>query len=115
MKNSRIRVLLIGAAGRMGKTINALADGDPNLDIAARCDLGDSIEPPMKNCDVAIDFSQAEPPLKSVALPSSTVSHWSLERPVTLTSNAESLKRLRGQCRSCLHPISASESMYSSG
>jgi dihydrodipicolinate reductase len=43
MKNSRIRVLLIGAAGRMGKTINALANGDPNIDIAARCDLGDSI------------------------------------------------------------------------
>jgi 4-hydroxy-tetrahydrodipicolinate reductase len=60
MKNSRIRVLLIGAAGRMGKTIDALANGDPNIDIAARCDLGDSIEPPMKNCDVAIDFSQAD-------------------------------------------------------
>jgi 4-hydroxy-tetrahydrodipicolinate reductase len=59
MKNSRIRVLLIGAAGRMGKTINALVNGDPNIDIAARCDLGDWIEPPMKNCDVAIDFSQA--------------------------------------------------------
>jgi len=60
MKNSRIRVLLVGAAGRMGKTIDALANGDPNIDIAARCDLGDSIEPPMKNCDVAIDFSQAD-------------------------------------------------------
>ena len=60
MKNSRIRVLLIGAAGRMGKTINALANGDLNIDIAARCDLGDSIEPSMKNCDVAIDFSQAD-------------------------------------------------------
>src|ERR1044072_5292248 len=60
MKNSRIRVLLIGAAGRMGKTIDALANGDPNVDIAACCDLGDSIEPPMKNCDVAIDFSQAD-------------------------------------------------------
>jgi 4-hydroxy-tetrahydrodipicolinate reductase len=60
MKNSGIRVLLIGAAGRMGKTINVLANGDPNIDITARCDLGDSIQPPMKNCDVAIDFSQAD-------------------------------------------------------
>ena len=59
MKNSRIRVLLIGAAGRMGKTIDALANGDPNIDVAARCDLGDSIKPPMENCDVAVDFSQA--------------------------------------------------------
>ena len=60
MKNSRIRVSLIGAAGRMGKTINTLANGDPNIDVVGRCDLGDSIEPPKKNCDVAIDFSQAD-------------------------------------------------------
>jgi len=60
MKDSRIRVLLIGAAGRMGKTISALVDGDPNVDISAQCDLGDSIELPMKNCDVAIDFSQPD-------------------------------------------------------
>jgi 4-hydroxy-tetrahydrodipicolinate reductase len=60
MKNFPIRVGLIGAAGRMGKTISALADSDPNIDITARCDLGDLIEPTMKNCDVAIDFSQAD-------------------------------------------------------
>jgi 4-hydroxy-tetrahydrodipicolinate reductase len=44
----------------MGKTISALAKSDPSIDITARCDLGDSIEPPMKNCDVAIDFSKAD-------------------------------------------------------
>ena len=60
MKNSRVRVLLIGAAGRMGKTISHLAGGDPKIDIVARCDLGEPIEPPMKNCDVAIDFSHAD-------------------------------------------------------
>ena len=60
MKNSSVRVLLIGAAGRMGKTISDLANGDPEIDIISRCDLGDPIEPPMKNCDVAIDFSQAD-------------------------------------------------------
>ena len=53
------RVLLIGAAGRMGKTIFDLADRDPNIDIVAQCDLGDAIGPAMKNCDMAIDFSQA--------------------------------------------------------
>lgn len=52
------RVLLIGAAGRMGKTIVDLAERDPNVEIVAQCDLGDAIEPAMKNCDVAIDFSQ---------------------------------------------------------
>ena len=60
MKNSPVRVLLIGAAGRMGKTVRELARNDSDIQIAAQCDLGDSIEPAMKNCDVAIDFSQAD-------------------------------------------------------
>ena len=60
MKKSDVRVLLIGAAGRMGKTVRDVARNDPNIQIAAQCDLGDPIEPAMKNCDVAIDFSQAD-------------------------------------------------------
>ncbi len=60
MKNSPVRALLIGAAGRMGKTVRELAQNDSDIQIAAQCDLGDSIEPVMKNCDVAIDFSQAD-------------------------------------------------------
>jgi 4-hydroxy-tetrahydrodipicolinate reductase len=49
MKESPVRVLLIGAAGRMGKTVRDLAQRDPEIEIAAQCDLGDSIEPPMKS------------------------------------------------------------------
>ena len=60
MKNSAVRVLLIGAAGRMGKTLRELAENDPNVQIVAECELGDSIEPTMKNCEVAIDFSQPD-------------------------------------------------------
>jgi len=60
MKPSAVRVLLIGAAGRMGQTVLNLAQNDPKIEITAQCDLGDSIEPAMKNCDVAIDFSQAD-------------------------------------------------------
>jgi len=59
MKNSPVRVLLIGAAGRMGKTVLDLAQSDREIEIAGQCDMGDSIQPAMKNCDVAIDFSQA--------------------------------------------------------
>ena len=55
-----MRVLLIGAAGRMGKTVLDLAQSDREIEIAAQCDLGDPIEAAMKNCDVAIDFSQAD-------------------------------------------------------
>jgi 4-hydroxy-tetrahydrodipicolinate reductase len=60
MKNSLVRVMLIGAAGRMGKTVRELAQNDPEIQIAVLCDLGDSIERAMNNCDVAIDFSQAD-------------------------------------------------------
>jgi 4-hydroxy-tetrahydrodipicolinate reductase len=60
MKNSSVRVLLIGAAGRMGKTVRELAQNDPEIQIAAQCDLGDSIEVATQTCDVAIDFSHAD-------------------------------------------------------
>jgi 4-hydroxy-tetrahydrodipicolinate reductase len=59
MKSSPVRLLLIGTAGRMGKTVRDLATNDPNIDIVGQCDLGDPIELAMKNCDVAIDFSHA--------------------------------------------------------
>jgi 4-hydroxy-tetrahydrodipicolinate reductase len=55
-----VRVLLIGAAGRMGKTVRELVQNAPDIQIVAECDLGDSIEPAMQDCDVAIDFSQAD-------------------------------------------------------
>lgn len=57
--NSPVRVLLIGAAGRMGKTVVDLVRSDQEINIVAQCDLGDAVEPPMQNCDVAIDFSHA--------------------------------------------------------
>lgn len=56
---NKVRVCLIGAKGRMGRTILDLAQGDPKIEIADQCDLGDAIESAVKNCDVAIDFSNA--------------------------------------------------------
>jgi len=44
----------------MGQTVLNLAQNDSEIEIAEQCDLGDSIKPAMKNCDVAIDFSQAD-------------------------------------------------------
>jgi 4-hydroxy-tetrahydrodipicolinate reductase len=58
MKN-RVRVALIGARGRMGQTIVDLARSDSKIDIVAQCDLGDAIDVAMKDCDVAIDFSNS--------------------------------------------------------
>jgi 4-hydroxy-tetrahydrodipicolinate reductase len=54
-----VRVALIGARGRMGQTIVELAKNDPKIDIVAQCDIGDSIKAAMKDCDVAIDFSNS--------------------------------------------------------
>jgi 4-hydroxy-tetrahydrodipicolinate reductase len=54
-----VRVALIGARGRMGQTIIDLSKNDPKIDIVAQCDLGDAIDPAIKDCDVAIDFSHA--------------------------------------------------------
>ena len=56
---SPVRVALIGSRGRMGQTILNLAKNDPKIDIVEQCDLGDEIEQAIKNCDVAIDFSNA--------------------------------------------------------
>jgi|SRR6266403_2000064 len=53
-----IRLLIIGAKGRMGMTVADLAQREEGLEITGQCDLGDSIEPAMQNCDVIIDFSQ---------------------------------------------------------
>jgi 4-hydroxy-tetrahydrodipicolinate reductase len=55
-----LQVLLIGAKGRMGKTIADLAKSEPGVEIVAQCDLGDAVGPAMKSCDVAVDFSQAD-------------------------------------------------------
>src|SRR4051812_13262961 len=60
MKETLVRMLLIGAAGRMGQTVLKLVQGDGKIEIAAQCDLGDSIDPAMSNCDVAIDFSHVD-------------------------------------------------------
>ena len=57
---SDIRVLLVGANGRMGKAIAAAAERDVSFTIAAAVDRSDSIAPAIENCDVVIDFSAAD-------------------------------------------------------
>ncbi len=57
---TKVRILLVGAKGRMGRTIVDLAEREANIDIVAQCDLGDAIEPAMNNAEVTIDFSHAD-------------------------------------------------------
>src|SRR3954471_9532082 len=54
--NTPVRVLLLGAKGRMGQAI-ATAAPTAGAEIAAGLDLGDELAAHMSNCDVVIDFS----------------------------------------------------------
>jgi 4-hydroxy-tetrahydrodipicolinate reductase len=55
VKNS-VRVLLVGAEGRMGQAIAAAAEGAGAV-IVAGLDLGDDLNEEIAGCDVVIDFS----------------------------------------------------------
>jgi 4-hydroxy-tetrahydrodipicolinate reductase len=57
---SAIRVLLVGANGRMGKAVAAAVARDAGLTIGAGLGRADSIVPAIENCEVVIDFSTAE-------------------------------------------------------
>ncbi|MGZ5022071.1 MAG: 4-hydroxy-tetrahydrodipicolinate reductase [Chthoniobacterales bacterium] len=59
MSNS-VRVLLVGAAGRMGQAIAQAAESQKDVTIAGRCDIGDAIEDSLGKSDVVIDFSHAD-------------------------------------------------------
>jgi 4-hydroxy-tetrahydrodipicolinate reductase len=58
--NSPIRIVLVGARGKMGRTIKACAADDPGLTMSAGLDYGDPLEPAIENCEVVIDFSAAD-------------------------------------------------------
>jgi 4-hydroxy-tetrahydrodipicolinate reductase len=51
-----VRVLLLGAKGRMGQAIAAAAP-KAEVEITAGLDIGDDIAQAIRNCDVVIDFS----------------------------------------------------------
>ncbi len=55
-----VRVLLVGASGRMGQAIIEVAKGNNETDIVGLCDKDDPIEPAISHSDVVIDFSHAD-------------------------------------------------------
>ena len=55
-----VRVLLVGARGRMGQAIDAAAGSQRGIEISGRVDVGDTMGDHVSHCDVAIDFSQAD-------------------------------------------------------
>ena len=54
--NTAVRVLLLGAKGRMGQAIAAAA-AKAEVEITAGLDLGDDIAKQIQDCDVVVDFS----------------------------------------------------------
>jgi 4-hydroxy-tetrahydrodipicolinate reductase len=56
---SAIRVVLVGAAGRMGQAVATAMEKDAGLTIAAGVKRGEPLAPAIENSDVVIDFSAA--------------------------------------------------------
>jgi 4-hydroxy-tetrahydrodipicolinate reductase len=57
---SPLRILLVGANGRMGRAIIEAVKTQPNFSIASRCQRGDVFEEKMENVDVVIDVSHPD-------------------------------------------------------
>ncbi|HEY1770966.1 MAG TPA: 4-hydroxy-tetrahydrodipicolinate reductase [Chthoniobacterales bacterium] len=57
--NAPLRIVLVGASGRMGKAVIGLAENDPRFAIAAKVGRADSLEKSSSDADVVIDFSLA--------------------------------------------------------
>ena len=58
--NTPVRVLLVGARGRMGRAISAAAPSVGGVEISAACDRDDNIRDRIPGCDVVVDFSHAD-------------------------------------------------------
>lgn len=54
---SRLRLLITGCRGRMGQALIECAAEDPELEVAAQIDVGDSLVEGLAACDVVIDFT----------------------------------------------------------
>lgn len=52
-----MKILVTGAKGRMGQTVAACCAADPDVEIGAQIDLGDSLPAALAKCDAVIDFS----------------------------------------------------------
>ncbi|MGI8437004.1 MAG: 4-hydroxy-tetrahydrodipicolinate reductase [Chthoniobacterales bacterium] len=54
------RILLVGAAGRMGQAIQHAADGNDAFEIVGRLERGEAVCSSLNDCDGVIDFSHAD-------------------------------------------------------
>ncbi len=52
-----IQLLVTGSKGRMGQAVIEAAEAEPQAQVAAQIDLGDSIDDAIARCDTVIDFT----------------------------------------------------------
>lgn len=52
-----LRLLINGSKGRMGQTIIACANEDPETEVSSQIDAGDDLEAAIDGCDAVIEFS----------------------------------------------------------
>jgi 4-hydroxy-tetrahydrodipicolinate reductase len=52
-----LRILVTGCKGRMGRAIIESATADPDTEVGAQIDVGDSLADAIPNCDAIIDFT----------------------------------------------------------
>lgn len=57
--NNPLRVLILGAKGRMGQALIACASQDPALSVSGEVDAGDDFASALPGCDAVIDFTHA--------------------------------------------------------
>ena len=55
-----VRVLIVGARGRMGRAIIDAASSQPDVEVTVQCDQDDDLPAGLPGCDVVIDFSHAD-------------------------------------------------------
>lgn len=76
-----IRVAVVGAKGRMGATVCAAVEADPDCELVARVDIGDSLQDVLDaGADVAVEFSTPDSVQRNTA--------WLLERGVHVVVGA---------------------------
>lgn len=63
-----VKLVVTGAAGRMGQRIIALASKEKDLKIVGEVDMGDSLEAILPRGDVLIDFSSTEATLPNLQI-----------------------------------------------
>jgi len=100
-----IRVAVVGAAGRMGSTVCGAVEADPDTELVARVDLGDSLQDVLDaGADVAVEFSTPDSVKRNTA--------WLLERGVHVVVGAtgmaeadvEELRALTGSANCFVAP-----------